>query len=401
MSKPQPLSAREARAIAITAQGLATARPAQVDAPALRALIQALGVIQIDSVNVLARSHYLPAWSRLGAYDHAALDALSRSAPRSVFEYWGHEASLLPIELQPQLRWRMARAREQAWGRIRKMARRKVLTARVLAVVAERGPIRAGELETTKPKRKGWWQWSEVKVAIEWLFWSGQVTSAGRRGFERLYDLPDRVLPAEVLAIATPDEADAQRALIERAGRALGVATEADLRDYYRIKPGPARPAIAALVETGVLIPTRVENWPALAYTHRDATSLPIDRERSALLSPFDSWCGSATHGAAVGMRYRIEIYVPQDKRVHGYYVLPFLLGDALVARVDLKADRAAGVLRVQAAHPEPAAPRGAATALARELRAMACWLGLARVEVEPRGALAKPLQLAVARTRK
>ena len=263
------LSAREARAIAIAAQGLAGARSPRVDAAALRGLVERLGVVQIDSVNVLARSHYLPAWSRLGAYDPAELDALSRSAPRSLFEYWGHEASLLPIELQPLFRWRMARAKDQAWGRIRQMARRKAFVGKVLSIVGERGPIRAGELETAKPKKKGWWEWSEVKVAIEWLFWSGQVTSASRRGFERLYDLPERVLPAPILATPTPSEPDAQRALIERAARALGIATESDLRDYYRIKPGPARPAIAALDEQGVLVPTAVEGWT------RRASSMP------------------------------------------------------------------------------------------------------------------------------
>jgi uncharacterized protein YcaQ len=395
------LSLREARAIAIAAQGLAGPRRSQVDAAALRGLVEQLGVVQIDSVNVLARSHYLPAWSRLGAYDPAQLDALSRSAPRSLFEYWGHEASLLPIELQPLFRWRMARAKEQAWGRIRLMARRKAFVGKVLAIVGERGPIRAGEFETVKPKRKGWWEWSEVKVAIEWLFWSGQVTSASRRGFERLYDLPERVLPAQVLATPTPAEPDAQRALIERAARSLGVATEADLRDYYRIKPGPARPAIASLVEAGVLVPTQVEGWYSRAYLHRDAAAAQIARDRSALLSPFDSliWFRDRTE-RLFGMRYRIEIYVPQEQRVHGYYVLPFLLGDALVARVDLKADRAAKILRVQAAHGEPRAPRSTAGALATELVALARWLGLERVEVEPRGSLAKSLRLAVARAR-
>ena len=395
------LSAREARAIAIAAQGLAQPRPAVVDGGALHALVDRLGAVQIDSVNVLARSHYLPAWSRLGAYDPVQLDALSRSAPRSLFEYWGHEASLLPIELQPLLRWRMQRAGEQAWGRIRRMARRKALVSRVLAVVAERGPIRAGEIETTKPKRKGWWEWSDVKVAIEWLFWSGQVTSASRRGFERLYDLPERVLPPHVIATATPHELEAQRMLIDRAARALGIATEADLRDYFRIRPQPARTAIGALVEAGMLRPMRVEGWTKQAYAHRDAMPAVIEHDRAALLSPFDSlvWFRERTE-RLFGMRYRIEIYVPQDQRVHGYYVLPFLLGDALVARVDLKADRAAKTLRVQAAHGEPGAPRTTASALATELAAMASWLGLERVAVESSGSLAKSLQSAVPRAR-
>jgi len=387
------LSAREARAIAIAAQGLAGPRGGTV-----LDMIDRLGVVQMDSVNVLARSHYLPAWSRLGAYDVREFDRSSHEAPRALFEYWGHEASLLPVESQPLFRWRMARAGEHAWSRIRTMRRRRALVGKVLAMVAERGPVRAGELEASrKPTKPGWWEWSDAKIAIEWLFWSGQVTSARRRGFERLYDLPERVLPAAVIATPTPTEADAQRALIERAGRALGVATELDLRDYFRLKPAMARPAIAALVESGVLQPVRVEGWTKPAYLHAAATVPAIDPARAALLSPFDSlvWCRERTE-RMFGMRYRLEIYTPQPKRVHGYYVLPFLLGDALVARVDLKADRDARVLCVQAVHAEPGAPPTTASALAAELVAMASWLGLERVTVERRGDLATRLRAAV-----
>ncbi len=390
------LSAREARAIAITAQGLAQPRPVGEMPGRVRAMVERLGVVQIDSVNVLARSHYLPAWSRLGAYEVAELDRLSYSAPRALFEYWGHEASLLPVAMQPLFRWRMARAKEHAWRQIRAIASRRVFVSKVLAWVAERGPIRAGELETKQARRVGWWNWSDVKIAIEWLFWSGQVTAAGRRGFERLYDLPERVLPASVVAAPTPSEPDAQRALIEHAGRALGIATDADLRDYFRLKPA-ARPAIAALVEAGVLQPARVEGWTKPAYLHRDAAATVIDPARAALLSPFDSlvWCRERTE-RMFAMRYRLEIYTPEPKRVHGYYVLPFLLGDALVGRIDLKAERDARVLRVQAAHAEPGAPRATATALADELIAMAAWLGLDRVECEARGNLAVKLRSAV-----
>jgi uncharacterized protein YcaQ len=395
------LSAREARAIAIAAQGLAAPRAggSVVDMPVV-AMIERLGVVQMDSVNVLARSHYLPAWSRLGAYDVGEFDRASHEAPRALFEYWGHEASLLPVASQPLFRWRMARAGEHAWRQVRAMRRRRALVGKVLAMVAERGPVRAGELETKQPKKAGWWEWSDAKIAIEWLFWSGQVTSARRRGFERLYDLPERVLPAAVIATPTPSEADAQRALIERAGRALGVATELDLRDYFRLKPAMARPAIAALVESGVLQPVRVEGWAKPAYLHAAATVPAIDPARAALLSPFDSlvWCRERTE-RMFGMRYRLEIYTPQPKRVHGYYVLPFLLGDALVARVDLKADRDARVLCVQAVHAEPGAPLTTASALAAELVAMASWLGLERVTVERRGDLAPRLRSAVRRS--
>ena len=395
------LSLAEARAIALATQGLAAPRPAKVDAKQLRGLVEQLGVVQIDSVNVLIRSHYLPAFSRLGGYDPTLFDRHAHRAPRALFEYWGHEASLLPVALQPLFRWRMARARDHAWGRMRRIAKNRPTFVRdVLALVAERGPISASEMELGgKPSRKGWWEWSDAKTAIEWLFWSGQVTSARRRGFERLYDLPERVLPARVLAQPTPSEADAHRALIERAARALGIASEADLRDYYRLPLAGARRAVGELVEAGVLEPVTVESWRKPAYLHRKAPAPPrIDPDRPALLSPFDSliWFRDRT-ARLFGMTYRIEIYVPAPKRVHGYYVLPFLLGDQLVARVDLKADRAAGALRVQAAHAERGAkkPRVAA-ALAGELSRMAGWLGLDRIEIVPRGDLAGALARSV-----
>jgi hypothetical protein len=390
------LSAAEARAIALAAQGLAGPRPAKVDRRAVRTLVERLGVVQIDSVNVLVRSHYLPAFSRLGAYDPGHLDRLTYQHPRSLFEYWGHEASLLPVAMHPLFRWRMALAKESAWGHVRRIARDRPRFVRdVLAIVAERGPIGASEIERGKPSRKGWWEWSDAKSAIEYLFWSGQVTTARRRGFERLYDLPERVLPAAVVGAATPSPEDAHRALIEIGAGALGIGTEADLRDYYRLKPGMARPAIAALVEAGVLRRVHVDGWAKPAYLHRDAPAPRADDEgRAALLSPFDSliWARERTE-RMFGMKFRLEIYVPQPKRVHGYYVLPFLLGDRLVARVDLKADRAAGALRVHAAHPEPKIARSlVASRLADELSRMADWLGLEQVEVAQRGALATAL---------
>ena len=392
----QKVTAQEARTIALAAQGFAAERLAKVDRRALRSLVDRLGVVQIDSVNVLVRSHYLPAFSRLGAYDPAQLDRLSYVAPRSVFEYWGHEASLLPVAMQPLFRWRMALAKHTAWGHVRRIARYKPQLVRdVLAVVAERGPIGAGEIELGKPSRKGWWEWSDAKSAIEYLFWSGQVTTARRRGFERLYDLPERVLPADVLATPTPAPEDAHRTLIEIGARAMGIATEGDLRDYYRLKPAMARPAIARLVEAGVLEKVHVEGWGKPAYLYRDAPSpRPIDAARAALLSPFDPLVWSRERTERIfGMKFRLEIYVPQPKRVHGYYVLPFLLGDRLVARVDLKADRALGVLRVQAAHAERGTAKpNVAAALVEELSLMASWLGLERVEVVERGDLASAL---------
>jgi uncharacterized protein YcaQ len=391
------LSAREARAIALAAQGLAAARPRAVDRRGLRAMAEQLGVVQIDSVNVLVRSHYMPMFSRLGAYDTTSYDALAHRGPRALFEYWGHEASLLPVAMQPLFRWRMARARDHAWGRMKRIAREHPsFVEDVLADVRDRGPISASEIELGKPKTKtGWWEWSDAKTAIEWLFWSGAVTSARRRGFERLYDLPERVIPARVLAASTPDEHDASRLLVDRAARALGVATEADLRDYYRLPLASARTAIGELVESKRLRRVEVEGWKKPGYLHRDAPSpAKIDPGRAALLSPFDSliWFRERTL-RMFGMSYRIEIDVPQPRRVHGYYVLPFLLGDQLVARVDLKADRAASTLRVQASHAEPgvAKPRVAA-ALNAELVRLASWLGLEHVEIVRRGGLASAL---------
>ena len=278
-------------------------------------------------------------------------------------------------------------------------AKRRALMKKVLAIVAERGPLGAGEIELGKPKGKtGWWEWSDAKIAVEHLFWTGHVTSAGRRGFERLYDLPERVLPAAILAAPTPSPAEAHRALIERSARALGVATEKDLRDYYRLPLAAARAAIATAVEAGVLVPVAVEGWPK-AYRHRDAATHAIERTRAALLSPFDSliWARERT-ARMFGMAVKLEIYTPEPKRIYGYYVLPFLLGDRLVARVDLKADREAKTLLVQASHAEPALPADAPAALAAELAALAAWLGLPRISVGDRGDLAKPLR-ALART--
>ena len=398
------LSAAEARGTVLIQQRFQTPREHHADHRDIRSLIYHLGVVQIDSVNVLVRSHYMPAFSRLGAYTHGDLDKLSHEHPRSLFEYWGHEASLIPMVLQPQFRWRMARAEENAWGRMRRIAKRKPTLLRdVLAIVRERGPIAASDVEIGAKKRgKGWWEWSEAKTAIEFLFWSGQVTSAGRRGFERLYDVPDRVIGKTILAQPTPSVADAHRALLDRAGRAMGIGTEADLRDYYRLPLAEARKALADAVEDGMFERVSVEGWAKPAYLHRSAV-LPgrynqIDLDRAALLSPFDSliWFRERTE-RLFGMKYRIEIYTPAPKRVHGYYVLPLLLGDQLVARVDLKADRAAGILRVQAAHAERTRGRGmtktrVATALAGELSRMASWLGLSSVEVVRRGDLAASL---------
>jgi len=377
VARRERLSAAEARRLALAAQGFAAHRDAR--GRGLGRVLARTGLLQIDSVNVLARAHYLPPFSRLGPYDPAALDRLSHRAPRRLFEYWGHEASLLPVELWPLLQWRMARAEREAWGRMRSIAREQPdLVARMLEAVHERGPVPASSLAEAAPRSEGMWAWSEHKRALEFLFWSGQITSARRlASFERAYDLPERVLPRAVLSLPVPDEAEAQRELLRRSIRSLGVATEADLRDYFRLPTADAAPRIAELAEAGDLLPVRVEGWRQPAYLDPRAI-IPRRIGARALLAPFDPliWERARTE-RLFGLRYRIEIYVPAPRRVHGYYVLPFLLGDRLVARVDLKADRQAGVLRVPAAHLEPGAPPETREALAAELALLASWLGL------------------------
>jgi uncharacterized protein YcaQ len=394
------LSAAQARRIALAAQGFADARPLGVpDRRALRRVLGRIGALQIDSVNVLVRSHYLPLFSRLGPYPVELLERAAYRRPRELFEYWGHAASLLPVTAHPLFRWRMARGAKEAWGGMRRIQRdRPGYVEAVLEEVRVRGPIAAGEFEDERPRRSGpWWDWHDAKLALEWLFWAGRVTSAGRRGFERLYDVPERVLPAAVLGAPTPSEADAQRELVRISARALGVATERDLRDYFRLGVAEARARVAELVEAGELRPVNVTGWRQRAYLD-PAARLPRRVPAQALLSPFDSliWERDRTE-RLFGLQFRLEIYVPAERRVHGYYVLPFLLGEALVARVDLKADRAAGVLRVQAAWSQDGhAPAVVAGGLAAELRSMAGWLALERVEVAERGDLAADLRRAL-----
>jgi uncharacterized protein YcaQ len=394
------LSAAQARRVALAAQGFADpplTRPP--DGWALRRVLDRVALLQMDSVNVLQRAHYLPLFSRLGPYPTTLLDRAAHRAPRRLFEYWGHEASLLPVATHPLLRWRMERAAHEAWGGMRRIQEeRPELVARVLEEVRARGPVTAGAiLREEKPARTGpWWDWSDAKRALEWLFWSGQVTSARRVGFERLYDLPERVLPPAVLRTPTPTVEDAQRELVRIAARACGVAAERDLRDYFRLPTAEAATRVGELVEAGELLPVAVEGWRAPAYLHPEAR-LPRRVHARALVSPFDSlvWERSRTE-RLFGFRYRIEIYVPKPQRRHGYYVLPFLLGDRLVARVDLKADRAGGRLLVQAAHAEPhAPPPETAAELMEELASMAAWLGLGAVSVAGRGDFAPALAAA------
>jgi uncharacterized protein YcaQ len=365
----------------------------------VRRVLQHTGLFQIDSVNVLARAHYLPAYSRLGPYDQ---DLLARMSFRGgeLFEYWGHEAALMPVDLHPLLRWRMQRA-EAGVGTWRGVARiaqeRPDYVEEVFAEVAARGPVSAGQVaDDTARSIEGWgWNWSPAKTALEYLFWSGRITTASRVNFERRYDLPERVLPARVLDTPTPDIEAAHRELLLLAARFHGVGAVGDLADYFRLTNPEARPRIAELVEDGRLVEVGVEGWRHPGYVLPD-TKIPRKADGAALLVPFDPliWERDRTE-RLFGFRYRIEIYTPAHKREYGYYVLPFLLGDRLVARVDLKADRAAGALRVQSAWSEPDAPAHTANALAAELRLMAGWLGLADVSIVNRGDLAERLRRA------
>ncbi|HVU60416.1 MAG TPA: crosslink repair DNA glycosylase YcaQ family protein [Mycobacteriales bacterium] len=404
----QSVTLAQARRIAIAAQGLGGHGPsrqrptASVDRRHIRRILQHTGLFQIDSVNVLARAHYLPTYSRLGPYDPSVLDGMAYRR-RELFEYWGHEAALLPVDLQPLLRWRMKRAEAGLgmWkGVARIAAERPEYVEQVYADVAARGPITAGEVaEDTARSVEGWgWNWSPAKTALEYLFWSGRITTSSRKNFERRYDLPQRVLPQQVLDAPTPDDATAHRELLMIAARCHGVGTVGDLADYFRLKNPEARPRIAELVEDGRLEQVSVEGWREPGYM-LPGTKIPRKVEGSALLVPFDPliWERDRTE-RLFGFNYRIEIYVPAHKRVHGYYVLPFLLGDRLVARVDLKADRAARALRVQSAWAEPNAPRSTGEALAGELRLMAKWVALDGLVVASKGDLAPALSVAVAR---
>jgi uncharacterized protein YcaQ len=412
------LTAEEAVRIALRAGGL-TGGPQPGEATgrdALRRLVERVGAVQIDSVNVLARAHLLPPRSRLGDYRRPVLDDALTARPgrRPVaWEYWGHEASLVGAEALAALRWRMHRAEERAWGGMVEVnGRRPELLPAVLDALAD-GPRTARQLQAlldpgASRRTESWgWNWSDVKRAVEFGFWAGRVASAGRtEQFERRYDLPERVWPDLALTTPWPDEAEAADVLVEIAARAQGVATLDDLRDHFRLGPDAARAAVARLVEAGRLQPVRVLGWgpsdaPLPAWRHVGAT-LPRAGSgwdgASTLLAPFDPmvWCRPRVE-RMFGVRYRLEIYVPAAKRVHGYYVLPFLHRGRLVARVDLKADRSRGALLVRSAWTEPWADGDDVAALALECARLGRWLGCDRVEVEPVGDAAAALAQLVA----
>lgn len=394
------LSTAQARRVALAAQGFHDPKPAgAVGRAHLKRLISRIQVLQLDSVSVAVRAHYAPVFSRLGVYDRDLLDRAAWShstrAPRLLVEYWAHEAALMAVEDWPLLRWRMREYRDGRWGRdiVRRNAR---LADDIVAVVAERGPSTAGQIEAhlesaPRPKKGPWWDRSDTKWVAEALWSSGVLTTAHRTGFARYYDLAERVLPAEVLA-RDPDDAAALRELVLKAVGALGVGTEPDIRDYFRLGAGQVKPALADLVSSGRLERVTVDGVPAFLPAGQ---RIPRVDRGTALLCPFDPLIFFRPRVERLfGFRYRLEIYTPAPKRQFGYYVWPFLLDGELVGRVDLKTDRSAGVLQVVGAFAEDGCETGrVAGALAGELAAMAQWLGLDEVQVSDRGNLVGALR--------
>jgi uncharacterized protein YcaQ len=401
------LSLGEARRVALAAQGLGLPKPARVTKRHLLAIIQRLGLLQIDSVNVLVRAHYFPPFSRIGPYPTHWLDELTYRK-RRLFEYWGHAASLISANLFSSFRWRMERAKLGVGvyrGLVNYAKENAGLIQEILELIRQRGPSGAGDVEKAikqeqLAKKAGWWEWSDSKAALEWLFWSGQVTTSTRRNFERVYDLTERIFP-DLYNGDIPDRAIAQRQLVVTAARALGIATENDLSDYFRLKINETRPRIRELIEAGELLEVKVEGWRQPAYLSSSAR-IPRSLEAAAFLSPFDPllWERKRTE-RLFGFRYRIEIYTPAAQRQHGYYVLPFLFGQNFVARLDLKADRANNILRVVGAFAEPQTePKTFVHAVAAELRSMADWLGLEKIVISKYGDLAPMLRSVMAAVR-
>lgn len=386
------LSLHEARALALAAQGFG--RKKRVGAADLARVVGATQLLQIDSVSAVVRAHYLPLFSRLGVYDRKLLDDAAWGPSKTLFEYWAHEASLLPLHMQPVFRWRMRRA-EQGVGMWKGVAKfgleNRQLVADMLARIRDEGPKVASDFEK-RVATGGFWGWSNAKRGLEYLFWSGKITTGTRRSFERVYDLPERVLPREILELPTPTDHAAHLELVRRAVRALGIGDRRDIRDYFRTAIADTDPCIAELVSTGEIEAVKVDGLKGTHYVPAGAR-VPRKREYRALLAPFDPvvWQRQRTHDL-FGFHYRLEIYTPAHKRVHGYYVLPFLLGDALVARVDLKSDRKTDTLKVIAVHSEPGAPKETAEALRDELGLLAEWLALARISAPRRGNFAKSL---------
>ena len=389
------ISAAQARRIALAAQGFGTAPPASVGLRQLRSTVTRLGLLQLDSVNVYERSHYQPVFARLGHYNKADLDRLTFATRSDYTEYWAHEAAIIPIEDWPLFRWRMQYYRDyyestpDAW-----MQSNPAMIAWVRAELAEKGPLAASQIEDDSRKGKtGWWEWSDTKRALEYMFRVGDVVSAGRTRFERTYALPEQKFPTAVIDRDVSRD-DAVRALVAKSAAAHGIGTVRDLADYYRIKQAPARAAIDELVDAGELLPVAVEGWKAPAWLHKDAR-IPRRLEAAALLSPFDPVVWERARAERMfDFHYRIEIYTPAEKRIFGYYSLPILIDDALVGRVDLKSDRQARVLRVQSAWREGDHAVDLDRVLAL-LRQTAAWQGLDGIEFAGGGDLSAALEAA------
>lgn len=404
MKKATKLSLAQARRIALAAQGFAEPRPTgRIDRRHIRKTIDRMGLLQVDSVNVLVRSEELPVFARLGPHPRHLVREMDNTG--ELFEYWVHEASLLPSWMEPLTRWKKQAALDgtdpSVWGGLRGFHQKNPeVVAAVFDEVAARGPVRPSELSMAGGKnRDGWgWHWDSAKLAVENLFWTGRLAAAHRSvGFERAYDLPERCFTPEIRGLPTPSEHDARKELLRIAARAHGIGTAKCLADYHRQKLPAVRPLLAELVEEGALTIVDVAGWGDGLYLDSTAKTPRIVPAR-ALLSPFDPVVWERTRAEQLfGFRYRIEIYVPKEKRVHGYYVLPFLLGDELVGRVDLKSDRATSTLLVQSAWGEPGInEHDVAGELAEELRLMAGWLELESVRVVRRGDLAPALEKAL-----
>lgn len=379
-----------ARRIALAAQGFGTRHPATVGPRRMAATIARLGLLQLDSVNVFERSHHLPVFARLGGFDRTALDRVLFDPRGGHIEYWAHQAAVIPVATWPLLRWRMHEfrtGRERAWAEGHPQ-----LSAWLLAELAANGPMAASEIEHDANQRRGpWWGWSDVKIALEHLFRRGEVVTAGRRRFERVYALPEQVLPGDILD-RDVDDADAKAALIAHAAQSLGIADESDLADYWRMRRADTRAALHRLSDEGVVMPVTVPGWVRTGWLHRDARR-PRRLEAAALLSPFDPVVWFRERGERLfDFRYRIEIYTPAHKRVFGYYSLPVLLDDRIVGRIDLKSDRAARVLRVQSAWREPGVADDVAERIVPLLDRAREWQGLDAVEFTGRGDLSEAL---------
>lgn len=395
------LSAAEARRLALVAQGFGSSPRGRVTTERLTDTIARLGVLQLDSVNVFERSHYLPMFSRLGTYDTALLDhmLLDPHVPATHVEYWAHEAAFIPVESWTLWQWRMRQSRERNERPDSWLAQHRRLADDLLARLHSEGPATFSQLEVKRDQRRGsWWDWSDVKRALEYLFEDGVITAIGRTNFQRIYAPVADVVPQHLRDTSIP-EPDARRALVLAAVRALGVGTQKDVADYFRFRSAPTAIALRELVDSGVVEQVSVEGWtdngkPVAAFAPTDSVIPKKAPSVSTILTPFDPVTWNRDRASRVfGFDYKIEIYTPAAKRKFGYYSLPILMDDALVGRIDLKADRKTRTLIVRSAHWEPRRPENAAERLADVVRRAAAWRGLSSTVIEDWGDAAADLR--------